>query len=170
MIVLHRRDRLGNCLFQYCFARVLAERFGYGLQATPFPGFPGTFAVVEGEEIFGPVVVWMGQWPIEAYAGRAVHEQELFTSPGARLTLNGWFQRYELIAEAHDQIRADWLKLEHPVSPRASSDLVICMRLGDYVQGVESGETASAADTFSNSTLREEEVRRLARVVSHRRL
>ena len=60
MILFRRRDRLGNWLFEYCFARVLAQRFGYRLAAMPLPGFPGTFAEVWGEEVYGPEARWEG--------------------------------------------------------------------------------------------------------------
>ena len=99
MISLRCRDNIGNCLFEYCFARILAERFGYRLEAVPLGGFPGTRTPVAGEEVLGPVVVWDGQWPFEAYAGRPIAEAELLQSPGARLVLNGWFQRWEFFRD-----------------------------------------------------------------------
>lgn len=104
MILLRRRNRLGSWLFQYCFARLLARRFGCRLAALPMAGFPGTFAAVPGEEIYGPVGSWSGQWPFEAWTGRRLERAELGQAPGQRLTLDGWFQRFEFIAEAGEEI------------------------------------------------------------------
>ena len=161
MILLRRRDRLGNWLFQYCFARVLAQRFGYRLEVLPVAGFPGSFAELAGEEVYGPEVRWHGQWPYEAYSGRRLVREEFFQRPGQRLMLDGWFQRFELIAAAREEIRRDWLRVDGTLPVRPSGDLAICLRLGaDYAQ----------AGSLADSILREEEIRRLARCVPHERL
>jgi hypothetical protein len=170
VILLRRRDRLGNCLFGYTFARVLAQRFGYGLAASPLPGFSGTFAEVPGEEVYGPVARWEGQWPFDGHSGRRLVRAEFFQAPGQRVTLAGWFQRFEFIAEAREEIRRDWLRLDRALLPRPSGDFAICLRLGDYTQNSATPEENSQADSFANSVLREDEVRRLVRSVPHTRL
>lgn len=169
MILLHRRDRLGNCLFQYAFARVLAERFAYKLSAVPLPGFPGTSEIVSGEEVFGPVAGWHCQWPFDALVSRPIKEEELFLAPGARLILSGWFQRFELIADSRELIRENWLRLDSPLPSRPSGDFVICIRLGDYMRFKSSGDE-SIPDSLANSVYREEEIRRLVARVPHNRL
>jgi len=40
---------LGNNLFQYCFGRILAEKFGYQLKSDPIAGFPHTKEIVQGK-------------------------------------------------------------------------------------------------------------------------
>ena len=131
MILLHRRDRLGNWLFEYAFARVLAGWFGYRLAALPMPGFPGTFAEVRGEEVFGPGACWQGNWPFDAHSGRRLAREELFQAPGQRVTLLGLFQRRELFADARAEMREDWLRVEGALPVRANGDFAIFLRLGD---------------------------------------
>lgn len=170
MIQLFRRDRLGNVLFQYCFARVLAERWGYRLAASPLSDFSGTFSHLGGEEVFGPVARWQGQWPFDAYVSRPIQRKELKIAPGSRLTLNGWFQRFEFIADVREAIREDWLRLDAPHAPRSAGDFAICLRLGDYTHGSAAVEDDPLEDSFANSVLRGDEVRRLVKRVSHTRL
>ena len=127
MISLRRRDNIGNCLFEYCFARVLAERFGYRLEAVPLGGFPGTRTLVAGEEVLGPMALWNGVWPFDGYSGRPIAQAELYQAPGARITLGGSFQRFDLIADRCDKIRNDWLRLENPEPLRPAGDLAVCL-------------------------------------------
>lgn len=169
MILLRRRNRLGNILFQYCFARVLAQRLNYRLAAAPVRDFAGTRAVVEGEEVFGPATRWQGQWPFDALVGRPIERGELSMAPGARVTLDGWFQQFEFIADVRDDVREDWLRLDDPHPPRPSRDFAICLRFGN-----DAGTPAKADDPKAGSNmncfLRENEVRRLAGQVPHERL
>ena len=179
MILLRRRDRLGNWLFQYCFARVLAQRFGCRLEAMPLPSLSGTAKELAGEEVFGPVAEWEGQWPFDAHTGRRLAREELFQPPGQRLTLNGRFQRFELIAAAREEIRRDWLRVDGVLPVRASGDFAICLRLGDAGRvddgGMEKGKGGGIGDgkdgvKWSDRVLSEEEIRRLVRTVVHERL
>ena len=170
MILLTRRDRLGNWLFEYSFARLLAKRFGYRLTALPMPGFPGTFGVLLGEEVYGPVACWQGNWPFEAYSGRRLVREELFQAPGQRITLDGLFQRWELIADAREEIREDWLRVEGARPARPSGDFAICLRLGDVYSSANEAEDGESGPRWSDGVLREEEIRRLVRTVPHERL
>ena len=170
MISLRRRDNIGNCLFEYCFARILAERFGYRLEAVPLGGFPGTRTPVAGEEVLGPVVVWDGQWPFEAYAGRPIAEAELLQSPGARLVLNGWFQRWEFFRDHAETIRRDWLRLPDPPPARPASEFAICLRLGpDYLPAGQAAPSETGSG-LAAGILSESEIRRLVRTVPHTKL
>ena len=112
MISLRRRDHIGSCLFEFCFARILAERFGYRLEAVPLGGFPGTRTLVAGEDVFGPVALWEGMWPFDGHGGQPLTRAELHESPGARVTVAGSFQRFELFADRREEIRNDWLRLD----------------------------------------------------------
>ena len=170
MISLRRRDRLGNCLFEYCFARILAERFGYRLEATPLAGFPGTKTPVAGEEVLGPVVVWNEQWPREAYSGRPLVRAELYQAPEARLVLDGWFQRWEFFREHAAVIRRDWLRLPEPVAARPASEFAIYLRLGADELPVGEAEPPEDGAGFAAGILSEAEIRRLVRTVPHTRL
>lgn len=161
MISLRRRDNIGNCLFEYCFARILAERFGYRLEAVPLGGFPGTRTPVAGEEVLGPVALWDGMWPFEAHSGRPIAWEELHRASGARLTLHGAFQRFDLIADRREDIRNDWLRLDNAEPGRPAGDFAICLRFGGGPgePGGMDGHTYSA-----------EEVWRLVRTVRYERL
>lgn len=170
MILLHRRDRLGNRLFEYCFARVLARRFSCRLAALPMPKFPGTFADFSGEEVYGPEVCWQGNWPFDAYSGRRLVREELFQAPGQRVRLDGLFQRWELIADAREEIREDWLRVEGACPARPSGDFAICLRLGDVYATGHGAEDGGKGARWSDGVLREEEIRRLVRTVPHERL
>ena len=168
MITLQQLGRFGNLLSQYVFARTLAERWGYALEANRISGFPGTAAVVGGERVVSPRVSWGRQWPSDAYSARRVEARELMEAPNAHLTLQGWFQRFELIAQRAEDIREDWLRLEDTLPGRPEGDFLICLRLTDYA--AERGDKEERLDTFAHSTLTEDEVRRLVRTVSHNRL
>jgi hypothetical protein len=111
---------MGNWLFQYSFARVLARRCGYRLETMPMPDFPGTQAEVAGEEVYGPEARWQGNWPFDAYSGRRLDAGEWRQAPGQRLTFDGLFQRFELIAEAREEVRRDWLRVDGALPERES--------------------------------------------------
>jgi len=171
VILLRRRDRHGNWLFEYYFARVLAQQFGYRLAAFPMAGFAGTRAEVVGEEVFGPQARWGGNWPFDAHSGRRLDRGELFLAPGQRLTLDGLFQRWELIAEAREEIKEDWLRVDGAGSVRGSGDFAIALRLGAG-GGMEEGGGVDGKEgvQWRHGVLSEAEIRRLVRTVEHERL
>ena len=171
MILLPRRARLGNWLFQYCFARLLAQRFGYCLASLPMPGFPGTLAELHGEEVYAPESRWAGHWPFDGYSWRRLAREEFFQAPGQRLTLAGLFQRFELIAGAREEIRGDWLRVEGALPVRESGDFAICLWLAAG-GGMADGRMVDRKEgvKWSDGVLTEEEIRRLVRTVAHERL
>ena len=168
VITLQQLGRFGNLLSQYALARTLAERWGYALEVNRIFGFPGTATAVDGERVVSPRVGWGRQWPSDVYSARRVEVRELMEAPNAHLTLHGWFQRFELIAERAEDVREDWLRLEDPLPERAAGDFLICLRLTDYA--ADRGEKEDRLDTLAHSTLTEDEVRRLVRTVKHSRL
>src|SRR5688572_19299148 len=120
-----------NCLFQYCFARVLAKRFKYRLDAVPLPRFPSTFADLPGDEVFGPVTSWAGQWPFDERSFQRLSPAELSMPPGMRIILRGSFQRFDFLAADRDAVRLDWLKLPDTPYPRPSGDFAITLLTPD---------------------------------------
>ncbi len=70
MVEVKYIGRLGNNLFQYCFARILAQGLGYKLKAEPIAGFPNTKKEVEGCDYSQgyPVQVIAHDYP-DHYAG-----------------------------------------------------------------------------------------------------
>lgn len=170
MIYLRRRDRLSNWFCDFCFARGLAQRFGYRLATPPMPGFSATSKIIQGEDVYGPVVCWQGNWPFDGHSGRRLVREELFRAPGQRIRLDGLFQRFELIADVREEIRGDWLRLDGAMPTRAAGDFLICLRLGDgdgkskkMANGIKGMDQADA-------DLNEAEIRRLVRTVRHERL
>jgi hypothetical protein len=137
MICVPRKSNLADHLFGYALGRILAQRFGYALCATPIPEFPGTFARWTGAKYLNATRRWVGHWPMEEASGRALEEAELRIPPAAPVTLVGGFQRYELIAECREQIRRDWYAPSEGWLPRPADELVVCL---DF--RVPFGETA----------------------------
>ena len=180
MVFLRRRRLLGEWLFQYCFARVLARRFGYRLAALPVAGFPGTLAEMPGEEVYGPVGCWQGQWPFEAWSGRRLERAELGQAPGQRLTLDGGFQRFEFIAEAREEIRGDWLRMDGAEAMRPSGDFAIALEAGGSMDDGKAERKPRAMGAGgkgkrddgkeADGLLTEEGIRRLVGTVGHERL
>lgn len=170
MILTCNTSRLGESLFQYCLARVLASRWGYRLRALPLVGFSGTFATIKGEEIISPTAAWQGQWPFDAHSGRPIHEGELLIAPMARLALKGEFQRFAFISEVKDLVREEWLRPDETEPMRSSGDFAICLPLHDRTTESEESAADCADDPRLDSALGEEEVRTLVRRVRHRRL
>lgn len=124
--------------------------------------------------MYGPEVRWQGQWPFDAYSGRPLAREELFQAPGQRLTLAGWFQRFELIAGAREEIRRDWLRVDGALPVRPSGNFAICLRVGERGTmadgGMEDGKVGKDGVEKVDGVLTEAEIRRLVRTVGHERL
>lgn len=163
-------------MFQYAFARILAERFGYSLRVEPLMLFPATHQHVSGETVFGPRINWYGNWPFDDDS-RSVHRGELNEPPASKLNLCGSFQRFELFAEHRDRICGEWFRTDAVQQPRPSSDFLICLRptsdpregacpASDEERPIDPEDELLLAD----SILTNDEIRRLARSVPHDRL
>jgi hypothetical protein len=126
MLQVTRQATVGDSLCAYAFARVLAYRFGYAFHM-PLRGFPGTRQPLLGEQMIGQREVWSGQWPFEAYSGRKVDRREFHEAPDRPLSLQGKFQRWDLISEMRESIHGDWLRFGHPVPERSNGDFVVCL-------------------------------------------
>lgn len=127
MVEVRYQDRLGNNLFQYCFARILAEELGLALRADPIPGFPRTRERVDGLTVEeGPAELLHGQ--------RVAFHETLGDKTPRRIVVDGHFQRYEYYAPYKERIRTDWLvPAPQAVGPPHPDDLVLHVRRGDYV-------------------------------------
>lgn len=117
---------LGNRLFQYAFARILAERLGYRLEADPIAGFPRTAEAVDGEVHGGEPILLRGQKPDLSFLVDGAPERQII--------LTGYFQNASYYQPHKDKIRA-WFTSDYPcpdeVSPR---DVVVGVRRGiDYI-------------------------------------
>lgn len=127
MVELIYDGNLGNNLFQYCFARILAEKLGYRLQAKPIAGFPRTHDVVDGKDYSSaPTLILRGQKPDLTFLRSAEVQHHLL--------LTGYFQRYEYY-EKHAQSIRNWLTIEDNIDfhPR-EDDIVLGIRRGrDYI-------------------------------------
>lgn len=125
MIEVRYKGRLGNNLFQYCLGRILAEDFGYALQAGPIAAFPNTIESVEGEQHRAPEEVLTGH-RIDLARIRADRSPR-------RIVLDGWFQCYEYYREHKTRIRK-WLTFDATITaPLIQPDLVVNVRRTDYV-------------------------------------
>ena len=168
MIHLHRHGRVSSRLSQYCFARVLASRFSYALDAGPAVGFSGSRKRVDGEQVIGPEVMWTGHWPMEAYSNRKLDSAELFQAPGAKVTLSGFFQRFEFIAGVRDEAREDWLKLDDPLPVRGDGDFLVCLRREENPQEARALGDPVTQPPVDYLTLQVEEIRGLVKTVRPR--
>ncbi len=154
MVDLHLKGSFADLLFQYCFARTLAERWGYTLRSAPLAFFPNTRRALPGKELKCPHRKWSGDWPFDETRRQPIDESELQVPPNCRLELNGTFRRSELFAERGEAIRQDWFAVSDVPSLRPFGELAIC---------VDHGASAHAR-------LQAREIIALARAVPHTKL
>jgi len=122
MIEVRYRARLGNWLFQYCFARILAEELGYQLAAESIPQFAGTFTPVLGKAFEAPV------WECPENANL---DEILADRTPRRIVVGGYMQDYRYYRPYREKIRA-WLALPPSREQPEPDALVLHVRLGDY--------------------------------------
>lgn len=177
MIAVRYAHGLATRMFQYAFARVLAERFSYQLDAAPLALFPRTRSNVPGKIVYGPTISWYQNWPVDEDL-RMIRREDLYTAPGARLSLCGAFQRFDLLKEYQNVIRDDWYRIDDVMQKRPCSELVISlntcidlhggmpyeMRNHKYI------EESEHARLLADSVMTPEEIRYLAHVIDHRKL
>ena len=161
MIEVRYRGTFGDHLFQYCFGRILAERWGYGLDALPLPGLPGTDESVEGDRYLSPVMVLSGSAVEERQLGTLLREKELRQAPRSRVVLYGWFQRWELYRAHAEQIRR-WLECPPPEEPPDTDDFAVCIRFTAPTAWQEPGLLAGHHPGWKAGLLKNDHVRRLA--------
>jgi hypothetical protein len=104
---------------------------------------------------------------------RPVHRDQLYQPPDAHLSLQGSFQRFELVAANRDLIRQDWLRLTHLSQPRPPREVAISLdgavdpndgAIQCNTTGVIVGQDGNEPGLSpGDSGLTEDEVRRLVR-------
>lgn len=123
--------QLGVSLWQRCFSLQLAARWSYAHSAMVLPGFPAIPTDRKNRHVLGPRLRLEGQWPREASTGRNLTEAELRMPPEACVVLAGEFQRFDLISEARERVREDWLRLKAPLPVRPPGELLLVVREGE---------------------------------------
>jgi len=103
MILVSYQGRLGNNLFQYCLGRIVAEKLGYALFASPIPGFRNTGAPVPGLKV----------QPCQSFDNpHRIDMSSLDTLKGkSGVRLEGYYQRYEYYRNHKYSIK-EWLQTE----------------------------------------------------------
>ncbi len=123
-------DGLGNLMFQYCFARMLAEKTGQELVAQPINGFPHTADCVTGQRITSPTITVMC-----SESNPAQFESLCSFSNDHGYTLKGFFQNFSSYPADRKKIQ-QWFELPQVKDTYSiyANDLVLHIRLGDYIQ------------------------------------
>lgn len=117
---------MGNHLFQYCLARILALNLRFCLPPHPIQGFPATFQEVPGANFsHGPV----------QYVYQNADLEDVLSDPTRRkIVLCGSFERYRYYRAYKDFIRHDWLQTDIPLEGQVSeSDVIIGVRRRDML-------------------------------------
>ena len=126
-------SRFGNHLFTYCIGRILADRFGYHLNAEVqgadiqkyIHNFPNFKEKVNGKIIKGPELN-VAHSPQEL--SHRIHE---VNHNPRKLIVQGEFQRYEYY-QPHKKNIKQWLNFNKPSPQAGGNDLVIHIRIGDF--------------------------------------
>lgn len=127
MIEIRYSTRLGNQLFQYALARIIASELNLFLPASPIPGFPSTFQAIPGRCIVEPKAILKGQ-DLDLSA-------LLQNFNDHHLILDGNFQQSSLYLPWSQELRSHWLTPEVPSGFTGADpdDLVIHIRRTDYL-------------------------------------
>lgn len=120
------RQGLGNRLFQYCWAREIAERKGYRLIGSPILGFPETYRELNG--------ISVNRNHLYTPEATQIFDMDSIYSHDGGILICGYSQRYEYYSKYKERIK-DWLKIENEDSYEFPhpEDLVVNIRLGDYI-------------------------------------
>jgi len=127
MIKVDYLSRLGNNLFQYCFGRILAEKYGFLLEADPIKGFENTNEKVIGKDYSKNGVIEINDWTKNL-------DKLINNLPKKKIVVKGWFQKYKFYKNYKKEVK-QWLKIDCKGLPKVSkNDLVVHIRRGDYVE------------------------------------
>ncbi len=121
------KQGLGNNLFQYCWARNIAEIKGYALFSDPITGFPETYIPINGNIVNNDFIV--------TPPATQIFDMNSFYNHVGGIIVYGYSQRYEHYQSFKDKIRS-WLYIdneEYYEKPN-NDDIVLNVRLGDYVK------------------------------------
>ncbi len=169
MVEVRYRGSFGDNLFQYCFGRLLAERWGHELLALPLPRFPATAEKISGRRFLSPFVSWGGMAAEERQLGTLLRGDH-FTQPvRARLVLFGWFHRWEYYRDHMEDIRR-WLTTAPPDKPAEPDDFALCIRTRRPAAWEEPGIHSGRAPAWKRTVPDAAAIEKLLDRVSHRRL
>jgi hypothetical protein len=149
MVEVRYRGGFGDNLFQYCFGRLLAERWGCELVALPLPRFPGTAEPVKGRRFLSPFQSWSGMAVEERQLGMLLRGEALTTPVRARMVLYGWFHRWEYYRGHEESIRR-WLAIDPPPQQVDDDDLAVCIRHRRPESWDEPGIHSGSAPAWKN--------------------
>lgn len=169
MVEVRYRGSFGDNLFQYCFGRLLAERWGHRLSALPLPRFPNTAESVPGRTYLSPLQSWSGLAVEERQLGMLLREREMTTPVRGRLVLYGWFQRWEYY-RGHETALRRWLATAPPEESAAPGDLAFCLRSRRPEAWYEGGMHSGQPPAWKVSAPSMESLCRLAQSTPHDRL
>ncbi len=169
MVEVRYRGSFGDNLFQYCFGRLLAERWGHQLKALPLPHFPVTAESVDGRKYLSPFLSWSGMAVEERQLGMLLRDREMAAPVRGRLILYGWFQRWEYYRGHKSSLRR-WLQTAPPAEPAEPGDLAICLRTRRPEAWNEAGIHSGRAPQWKKPAPSLESIRRLVESTSHERL
>ena len=116
---------LGNRLFQYCWAREIAEHKGFYFKTTPIPGFPETYNDILGVKFFENELI--------TPPATQIFDMDKINNHMGKLIVDGYSQRYEYYSKNKKNIK-NWLRIEDEDSYEfpGEDDIVVNVRLGDY--------------------------------------
>jgi hypothetical protein len=141
---------LGNRLFVFCVAKIVATELGFNLYCPPIWGFPDTYQYQYNTP--------SQQYPLEHIMGSGPSLQDLDISSivsnkkPRNIKLQGFFQRYKYLKPYKDVIRKEWLQLDPSLMQQQNPDdivLHIRTQYGALVLPFEYYEQALASTTYN---------------------
>lgn len=143
------KQGLGNRLFQYCWARNIAEAKGFYLKSTPINGFSETYLDIPGIKFFENEYV--------TPEATQIFDMNKIDNHLGKIIISGYSQRYEHYIKNKNNIKK-WLKIENEDSYQIpnENDIVVNVRLGDYVNlgwdlPIEYYEEMLKKETYENA-------------------
>jgi hypothetical protein len=150
MIAIEYAGRMGNQLFQHAYARLLASRLGFQLNAAPINGFPATEAPFAGTTVAHPLRVYEN---LQRLNFETVERDLARAGPCGVLLRRCFLEHYPTLRPYSAQIRS-WYSLPPCDDPGAldlrilrqgqfeaasisainPSDVLIILRLGDFLK------------------------------------
>ena len=127
MVFVNYMGMMGNNLFQYALARIIAEKLGYALN----PAFPNELDLPNATVLDGKRIEGLHE---EVLSGHIVDLDAVLTNTQDRkIILNGYFQRVEYYVENRADIKK-WFQVEPFKNSYCinSRDVVLHIRRGNY--------------------------------------
>ena len=140
MIKVNYIGRMGNNMFQYSFGRILAEELGMHLVSNPIPEFRATYQSVPGKSNNTDVLI-----VDDSNCKDILDKKESLVDKS--LLLNGFFQQYTLYKPYKERLR-QWFKPKKMIEKAKEADIVIHIRLGDYMSTLIPSHWALPAEYY----------------------